>query len=98
MKTYLITLKKNYMSSDNYASLLKVGIHPIISEGIIATQKDLDDYPCRPSSAIGIYLAHKKVWEKIASSNEKYTLILEDDVTPNKKLIGKQFDQVISNK
>ena len=98
MKTYVITLDKNYKSTEKYSSLVKVGIQPIISDGIIATEKDLDAYKFRPNSAIGIYLAHRSVWEKAASGDEKYTLILEDDTSPNEKLIGKQFDDVIASK
>jgi len=82
MKTYIITLDKNFKDTDRYKQLISVGLNPEICKGVIPTGKQLSEHKFMPKSCLGCYLAHKNVWELIKSNKDDRALILEDDVTP----------------
>jgi GR25 family glycosyltransferase involved in LPS biosynthesis len=81
MKTYLITLDKNYSNTERYSKLSQTGLDIEIVPGIIPDSDTMKKYPLWPKNAIGIYLAHKSIWE-IIKKQDSQALILEDDVDP----------------
>lgn len=65
------------------------GLNPILVDGVYGNKLDNTEinknttFLCSmfcPKSAIGIAMAHIKVWEKILLSNKESALVLEDDV------------------
>jgi hypothetical protein len=89
IKIYVITLKTKdeYIKSDNYKNLVNITNKIILSKGVILNQKQSNKFFFYSKSAIGISLAHLKVWKKIKKSNEcnecNFTIILEDDTILN---------------
>ena len=95
---YVITLnnKKDYIKTKNYKNLIKITNKIILSKGVILNKEQSDKYLLYSKSAIGISLAHIKIWKKIKKSNESnesnesnklpisdFSIILEDDTLLN---------------
>lgn len=91
IKIYVITLnsKDEYIKTENYKSLSKVTESILLSKGVILNKEQSKKYYLYAKSAIGISLAHIKVWKNIAKNEKKsqgnfsnfsnYSIILEDD-------------------
>lgn len=72
IRIYVITLKskEEYIKSESYNSIKDLGCKIILSKGVILNKEQIDKYKYYAKSAIGITLAHKKVWKKINKVNE----------------------------
>ena len=70
-RIYVITLKskEEYIKSESYNSIKDLGCKIILSKGVILNKEQSDKYKYYAKSAIGITLAHKKVWKKINKVN-----------------------------
>lgn len=90
LKIYVISLKtkEEYIKSNNYKSLSNLNHKIILSKGIILNKQQCEKYFIYAKSAIGITLAHLKVWKNIKrkmdnlnklSTLSNYSIILEDD-------------------
>jgi len=82
MNCYVITLNAKYTDSEQYKQLTNIGLNVNIVPGVLATDKDLKNYPLRPKRAIGATLAHKNAWKEISLNDDKEAIILEDDAYP----------------
>ena len=90
LQIYVISLKtkEEYIKSDNYKSLSNLNHKIILSKGIILNKEQSNKYFIYAKSAIGITLAHLKVWKNIQRKMNKlnklstlsnYSIIFEDD-------------------
>jgi len=102
MLSFVITLKSesDYKKTDEYNSLIKNGIDPIVVPGVRATESDIKEFPLRPKNIIGSKIAHLNAWK---TAKEKYSLvinscpvslILEDDAYINTKGILKKIKKI----
>lgn len=73
----------------------KVALEDVLSDKALAEIKEIESTGYRTKhyqltrGAIGCYLSHKKLYDKIASGNAPYGLIFEDDVIIDKNIFAK---------
>ena len=93
IQIFVITLKnrEEYIITENYKNLSKVTKKNILSKGVLLNKEQSDKYLLYAKSAIGISLAHIKVWKKIRKNKslknkvliDDFSIILEDDTLLN---------------
>lgn len=102
MDIYVITLKnkQDYIKSKNFKNLYKITNKLYFIKGIILNEKQSKQYYFYSKSAIGISLAHFKIWKKIQKKNinNHFSLILEDDTILNVNLddFFKEINDIIN--
>ena len=93
IQIYVISLKnkEEYIKIKNYKNLAKVTNKIILSKGVLLDKEQSVKYLFYAKSAIGISLAHIKVWKKIKKNKSlknkeqinDFSIILEDDTLLN---------------
>ena len=88
IQIYVITLKnkEDYNKTENYKNLAKITNNINLSKGVLLNKEQSDKYLLYAKSAIGISLAHIKVWKKIRKNKSlinDFSIILEDDTSLN---------------
>jgi len=93
IQIYVITLKnkQDYIKTENYKNLAKITNKIILSKGVLLNKEQSNKYLLYAKSAIGISLAHIKVWKKIRKNKslknkvliDDFSIILEDDTLLN---------------
>tara|TARA_E500000178_G_C17038017_1_gene764590 strand:+ start:1824 stop:2576 length:753 start_codon:yes stop_codon:yes gene_type:complete len=97
-KIYVITLHdiKKYINTEHYNSIKKITNYISLCHGVIPSNNISNKFKYIPKSALGITLAHLKIWKYIKKyQNNNFSLILEDDTILN--VNRNKFNTIIKN-